>query len=87
MIIKKEKLAEFNVSIAPGIKNFIDDFIEWKCLCCNKNYQQKFDENLKERFFNKYKFSNHNNEKFTISLQKSVYPYEYNDDLEKFNKT
>ena len=25
--------------------NFKDDLIEYKCLCCNKNYQQKFDEN------------------------------------------
>ena len=30
--------------------NFKDDLIEDKCLCCNKNYQQKFDEKLKERF-------------------------------------
>ena len=28
--------------------NFKDDLIEYKCLCCNKNYQQKFAENLKE---------------------------------------
>ena len=26
--------------------NFKDDLIEYKCLCCNKNYQQKFDEKL-----------------------------------------
>ena len=24
--------------------NFKDDLIEYKCSCCNKNYQQKFDE-------------------------------------------
>ena len=24
--------------------NFKDDLIEYKCLCCNKNYQQKFDK-------------------------------------------
>ena len=35
-------------------KNFKDDLIEYKCLCCNKNYQHKFDEKLKERFFNTY---------------------------------
>ena len=28
--------------------NFKDDLIEYKCLCCNKNYQQKFVEKLKE---------------------------------------
>ena len=26
--------------------NFKDDLIEYKCLCCNKNYQQKIDEEL-----------------------------------------
>ena len=30
--------------------NLKDDLIEYKCLCCNKNYQHKFDEKLKERF-------------------------------------
>ena len=24
-------------------KNFKDDLAQYKCLCCNKNYQQKFD--------------------------------------------
>ena len=28
--------------------NSKDDLIEYKCLCCNKNYQQKFVEKLKE---------------------------------------
>ena len=67
--------------------NFKDDLIEYKCLCCNKNYQQKFDEKLKERFFNTYKFSNHDNNKFILLLWKGVYPYEYMDDWEKFNET
>ena len=37
-------------------RNFKDDLIEYKCLCnnyvmfSNNNYQQKFDEKLKERF-------------------------------------
>ena len=35
--------------------NFRDDLIEYICLCCNKNYQHKFNEKLKERFFNTYK--------------------------------
>ena len=29
-----------------------DDLIEHKCLCCNRNYVKKFDENLKKRFSN-----------------------------------
>ena len=61
--------------------------IQYKCLICNKNCQIKFDEKLKERFFNTYKFSNHDNNKFILLLQKGVYPYEYMDDWEKFNET
>ena len=60
--------------------NFKDDLIVCKCLYCNKNYQHKFDEKLKERFFNTYKFSNHDNSKFILLLQKGVYPYEYMED-------
>ena len=65
--------------------NFKDDSIEYKC--CNKSYQRKFNEKLKERFFNTYKFSNHDNNKFILLLRKGVYPYEYIDDSEKFNET
>ena len=57
--------------------NFKDDLLEYKCLCCNKNYQQKFDEKLKEQFFNTYKFSIHDINKFILLLRKGVYPYEY----------
>ena len=31
--------------------NFKEDLMEYKCLCCNNNYQHKFDEKLKERIF------------------------------------
>ena len=41
--------------------SFKDDLIEYKYLCCNKNYQYTFDEKLKERFLNTYKFSFHDN--------------------------
>ena len=78
----------------PGIKykdcecffeytNLKVDLIEYKCLCCNKNYQKKFDENLKKPFYNTYKFSNHDNNKFILLLWKGVYPYEYMDDWKK----
>ena len=30
--------------------NFKDNFIKYKCLCCNKNYQHNLDEQLKKRF-------------------------------------
>ena len=57
--------------------NFKDDLTEYK----------KFDEKLKERFFNIYKFSNHDNNKFILLLQKrclSLRMYGY---WEKFNET
>ena len=41
---------------------------------------------LKERFSNTYKFSNNDSNKFILFLGKSVYPYEYMDAWEKFNK-
>ena len=68
-------------------KNFKDNLIECSCLCCNKNYQHEFDEKLKERVFNTYKFSNHDNNKFILFLRKDIYPYKYMDDWEKFNET
>ena len=68
-------------------KNFKGDLIEYKCLCCKKNYRQKFDGMLKERFFNTYKCSDHDNNKFILLLQKGVYPYKYMDDWEKLNET
>ena len=37
--------------------------------------------------FNTHKFSNHDNNKFILLLQKGVYSYEYMDDEEKFNET
>ena len=48
--------------------NFKDDLIEYKCLCCNQNYQHKFDEKLTKRYFHTYKFSNHDNNKFILLL-------------------
>ena len=56
-------------------------------MCCSKNYQIKFNEKLKDRFFNAYKFSNHDNDKFILLLWKRVYRYEYMNDWEKFNET
>ena len=64
-----------------------DDLIAYKCLSCNKSYRQKFVEKLKENFFNTYKFSNYDDNKFILLLQNGIYPYEYMDDSGKFNET
>ena len=67
--------------------NFKDDLIEYKCLNCTKIYWGKFDEKLKDSFFNTYKFSIFDNKKFIAFLWKGVYPCKYVDDWEKFNET
>ena len=56
-------------------------------LFSNTNYQQKFDEKLKKRSFNTYKFSNYYNNNVISLLRKGAYPYEYMDDWKKFNET
>ena len=66
--------------------NFKDTLIEYKGFCCNKSYQHKFDEKLKERYFNTQKFSNHDNNKFILLLGKGIYLYKYMDEWEKFNE-
>ena len=89
-MIKHVKLEELHMTICDGFleyRNFKDNLIECKCLCCNKNYQEKFEGKLKEQFFNKYKFSNHDNNKFILLLQKSIYGYEYVHDRKKLIET
>ena len=62
--------------------NFKDDLIEHKFLCCNKieqdvttlSNQKKFDQKLKKRLFNTYKFSGLDINKFTLLLLKRCLP-------------
>ena len=60
---------------------------EYKCLSCNKSYQRKVYQKLKERFFNIYKFLT----MITISLfryyEKVFILNEYMDDWGKFIET
>ena len=57
--------------------------LEYRCLCCNRNYQKKINEHLKKQFSNTYRFSCHGINKFILLLQKGVFPFEYMDDCEK----
>ena len=59
MMIKNLKLVELDISIVTvffEFTNFKYDLTEYKCFCCNKSYQHNFDEKLKRRLFNTYKF-------------------------------
>ena len=64
-----------------------DNLIKYICLSYNKDYANKLNEKLKKRFKNTSKFSNSDINKFILLLGNDVYPYEYMDDLEKFNET
>ena len=67
--------------------NFKDDLIEYKCLCSNKNYQQKFDEKLKERFFNIKNFLTTTIISLFYCYEKVFILNEHIDNLEKFIET
>ena len=57
-------------------KKFKDDWIEYKSLYYNKNYQKMFNENLKNLIINTYKYSNHDINKFVLLPRKGIHPYE-----------
>ena len=63
-----------------------DNLINYKCLSCNKDYSNKLDEKLKQRFKTTFKFSNNDFNKFILLLRKGVYTYEYMDEWVKFNE-
>ena len=46
------------------------NLMEYKCLCFNQIYWKAFDENLKKRFANTYKFAKHVIDKFILLLRK-----------------
>ena len=58
-----------------------ENLIKNKCLSCNKDYSNKFDEKLKKRFKNTFTFSDNNINEFILLLKK------YMDESEKFNET
>ena len=54
MIITNVKHVELNTRIVTVLEytSGRDYIIEYKCLCCNKTYLKKFDENFKKKFAN-----------------------------------
>ena len=63
-----------------------ENSIKYKCTSYNINYSNKIDKEVKKRFKNTFKISNNDVQKIILPLRKSVYPYEYMDEWEKFNE-
>ena len=51
-----------------------------------KEYKKDLNKKLIKRFSNVYEFCGYDMNKFMILLRKGVYPYEYMDEWDKFNK-
>ena len=47
-----------------------NNLIKYKCLSWNENYSSKFDEELKKKFKNTFKFSNNDINKFVFFVKK-----------------
>ena len=45
-----------------------DDLLIYKCSCCNRSYQKKFDEDLRKQSANIYRFWKHDVNKFILLL-------------------
>ena len=58
-----------------------------KCFNCKSYYEKDFNKELIKRFVSTYELCNKNLNKSVLLLKKSVYPYEYMDNWERFNET
>ena len=79
IIIKIPKLVELNAKIVSpelNTETLKDNLMLYKSLCCYRSCQKRFDEDLRKRFANRYKFSNDGFDKFILLSKKCVYPHE-----------
>ena len=76
MTIKTVKRVEINSEDWESFLEYTsvkENLIECKCLCFNKNYLKRFDENLKIRFSNTYKFSSHDINSLFLCCKKKCF--------------
>ena len=66
--------------------NGTNEILTFEYVDCKKEYKKEVNNKLKERFSNVYKFCDNDINKFISLLRKSVYPYEYMDDWDKFEE-
>ena len=59
----------------------------FRCFECKKNYKKDFNKELINIFSSAYEFCNEDINEYILLLRKDVYPYEYMDSWQRFNKT
>ena len=62
------------------------NLIKYKFLSCNKDYSNKFDEELRKKLKNTFKFYNNDINKFILLIRNCVYPYKCIGNCETFNR-
>ena len=64
-----------------------DNQLIFRCFSCRKNYEEDFNKELIQKFANIYEFCNGDLNNLILLLRKGVYPYEYMDSWQRFDKT
>ena len=68
-------------------EKFKNEKLILECYNCKQRYKKKFKKELIKRFASTYSFCNNDLNKSILFLRKSVYPYEYMNNWERFNET
>ena len=70
----------------PCFVSAINEKLIFKCIDCEKEYENEFNKELIERLANTYKFCDNDLDEFIMLLRKGVYPYKYINEWDKFNE-